>query len=1236
MSPSRHETAPGRLRDRTIVLTGAGGSVGQAISRVVLREGARLVVTSRSRDNLDTLAAALAADGFSTNRIVAIAADPADPADCERVVAGATSPGGVIDALVNNADTSGPVQPLERIPFTAADLSSLDRGGAPIASGGSGGAALAVAALPQTDTMFDAAAQLLAGPWHMTRVVAPRLAVAGAIVNVVPVLSRMPFYGGIPYVVPTAALTALSQGLARELGRSDRAVRVNTVLAGPAESERLRAVFDTADRLKGSDPGTTAAALLDTLRLRRPGLDGEAPRLVYPSPADVAGAVVWLVSPEAAACAGATLEVTHGLDVVGEPRAELVSWPDMRLVDLTGRVVLIVGGEDIDEALAYANAHLDRGAQVVLACRQLEVLERARLRAVERASRPLHLLQIDPLRRESVARASRFLADRYGRLDAVLILPSTRPGAWGRSLASVSESIVRRFVADEVVAPVAIASALSGELRRVQRAIKDAPAITFVTNRDDGAGNAFAEIARAGVEELLRVWRHEEEHDVAQRRRRFAVAPNQLVRFAGAEGDNLPFTIDWALTLANRVRRMDAINLWVPPHIQRATGKSATPHAIERALLGLHLGRTAVITGASAGIGAQIGRFLAISGARVLLAARDARKLEQTREAIVADLAALGYPDPGQRVEILSDSDVGDEQALAQLVDRALAVFGRVDILINNAGIAGAEEMVVDMPLEAWEHTLSANLVSNYSLIRKLAPHMKAAGRGKILNVSSYFGGEKYVAVPYPNRADYAVSKAGQRALAEILSRHLGPEIQINALAPGPVEGARLRGGEERPGLFARRGRLVLENKRLNAAHGALLAAIAGGTSAADALAVLALNAVTRISTQPDLPAPFTRLLAEVTRGNPAAASAQYVLDLPMARKLVRRLQLGAVLDDAAHGEAFLSAFVDAPEPFFPRDEVRREEDNIRDSILAMLHLHKMPSDEGVALSTVFHLADDNVSGETFHPSGGLKFDRSVTEGEMLGQPGSEALATLSGKRVLLIGECLQDELVALTEAFAAASVGRIFVLTRDQATAERLGRRLSGLAVPVDTLAGDGDFERVMDEIIRVAGGLDVVVSTPFAHLPQKLLTAPVGESWDRVLDETDFARLCRDQLTHHFRVARKAALQPRCQIALVTPDTSRDSTREEFALALFVKTALHALTVTLGVEGERLPTSPAVTQVQLTRRSRAEEPRNEKEVAEERARFVHAVLRAALPAPSPAESRYLARIYRGNAVTV
>jgi malonyl-CoA reductase/3-hydroxypropionate dehydrogenase (NADP+) len=178
------------------------------------------------------------------------------------------------------------------------------------------------------------------------------------------------------------------------------------------------------------------------------------------------------------------------------------------------------------------------------------------------------------------------------------------------------------------------------------------------------------------------------------------------------------------------------------------------------------------------------GRYLAIAGCRVLLSARSAAKLEEARDEIVEELRGIGYPHPETRVTTMADIDVGDPAALEALYERAMELFGNVDFLINNAGISGAEEMVVDMSLSDWNRTMEANLISNYSLIRKFGPVMKDKGKGSILNVSSYFGGEKYVAVAYPNRGDYAVSKAGQRVLAEILSRHLGPEIQINALAP--------------------------------------------------------------------------------------------------------------------------------------------------------------------------------------------------------------------------------------------------------------------------------------------------------------------------------------------------------------------------------------------------------------------------------------------------------------------
>ena len=296
-----------------------------------------------------------------------------------------------------------------------------------------------------------------------------------------------------------------------------------------------------------------------------------------------------------------------------------------------------------------------------------------------------------------------------------------------------------------------------------------------------------------------------------------------------------------------------------------------------------------------------------------------------------------------------------------------------------------------------------------------------------------------------------------------------------------------------------------------------------------------------------------------------------------------------------------------------------------------------MPTDEQVGLSTVFHLADEIVSGETFHPSGGLKFDRSVTEGELLLPPGKEELAKLAGKRAVLIGDAMRKELAAMAAGFIEHGVSSLRILTCSDETADELRHSVAGSDnIDFDVRAIGDDIEGALDSLLRSEGGFDVVVSSPFPLLPMKLLASEPNEPWDRVLSDRDFEALVRDQLTHHFRVARVAAMVPGCQIVLLTPDTSLASSREEFALALFVKNSLHAFTVTLGVETERLPTVPAVNQVQLTRRARTEEPATDQELEEEMTRLVHAVLQCSVPAPSPSESRYLSKIFRGNAVTV
>jgi malonyl-CoA reductase/3-hydroxypropionate dehydrogenase (NADP+) len=828
------------------------------------------------------------------------------------------------------------------------------------------------------------------------------------------------------------------------------------------------------------------------------------------------------------------------------------------------------------------------------------------------------------------------IAQRFGRLDGLIVLPNTPNGAHGHTLAVARDDDVEGFVEEEIVAPVAFASALARHMAGWTR-LDRPPAVTFVTNPDDGHGNRLNQVRRAAVEEMIRVWRQEEAHLAEHGELPWAVEANQLVRFGNDEAENLTFTADWTATLNARVRKMDQINLWVPNSIRGSTGKGGMPMSIQRVLPGLHRGRTVVITGGSLGIGYEIGRFMALAGARVLLSARGRPKLERARDAILEELRAIGYETPEERVFIQDGIDVGDDEALGRLHERSVELFGEVDFLINNAGISGAEEMVVDMTLEAWNRTLRANLISNYSLIRRFAPAMKARGEGRILNVSSYFGGEKYLAVAYPNRADYAVSKAGQRVLAEILSRHLGPEIQINAVAPGPVDGARLRGLGGSPGLFARRGLLILANKRLQALHAASLELLGEGSPASrEAFFAMAENDMDALAEREDGHPEVARLAARLRKGADEASALHHLMDRPIAEKLLARLQGGGHLetDEVAR---FLDDLVDPPEPFFSDAEIHRMAEKIEHSILNLLHLHRMPTDAQVGLSTVFSLADEIVSGETFHPSGGLKFDRSVTEGELLLPPHDEQLDVLEGKRIVIVGEALRKELVALAKAYSGRKVASVDVLVRESSTARELGRLLeAGCDVETSVHTFDDGVEAALDACREGRGHLDVVVSTPLSPLPLKPLVGNDPEEWTHVLSRDDFARLVDDQLTHHFRIARRAALWDGCQIVLVTPDTSRASTREEFAMALFVKSSLHALTVTLGVESERLPTMPAVNQVQLTRRARAEEPSTPEEHAEEMDRMLSAILLCSVPAPSPNESRYLSRIFRGNAVTV
>jgi malonyl-CoA reductase/3-hydroxypropionate dehydrogenase (NADP+) len=168
------------------------------------------------------------------------------------------------------------------------------------------------------------------------------------------------------------------------------------------------------------------------------------------------------------------------------------------------------------------------------------------------------------------------------------------------------------------------------------------------------------------------------------------------------------------------------------------------------------------------------------------------------------------------------------------------------------------------------------------------------------------------------------------------------------------------------------------------------------------------------------------------------------------------------------------------------------------------------------------------------------------------------------------------------------------------------------------------------MDQAMRQWGRPTTVVSTPLTMLPDRLF------STDAPLSPEDFRILVDQNLTHHFRIARKASLYDDCQLVLVSPDVPMGTPGPAFALANFVKTTLHAFTATLAVENERLIHDVPINQINLTRRVRSEEPRNLDEYLEELKRFARAVLLVGAPLPDAEDSRYRARIYRGMSMTV
>lgn len=186
-------------------------------------------------------------------------------------------------------------------------------------------------------------------------------------------------------------------------------------------------------------------------------------------------------------------------------------------------------------------------------------------------------------------------------------------------------------------------------------------------------------------------------------------------------------------------------------------------------------GKRVIVTAAASGIGAQVARRFAAAGAKVFVCDVDA-------DAVAAYAAA----NSGIGATV---ADVAAPADVERFFDEALGRLGGLDVLINNAGIAGPVAPVDEMDVDGFKRCVDVNLTGAFLCVRRAVPAIKAAGGGSVILMSSNAG-----TMGLPFRAPYVATKWGIIGLMKTLAVELGPhKIRVNAMCPGDVEGDRIR-----------------------------------------------------------------------------------------------------------------------------------------------------------------------------------------------------------------------------------------------------------------------------------------------------------------------------------------------------------------------------------------------------------------------------------------------------------
>lgn len=1156
-----------KMTEKIVVLTGGAGELGQVTAKKYLEAGAFVILTGRNQVKLESVCSQLKTSYPQyVERVDFLVMDGSNPESLLKAKSYLKEKFGKIDILINNAGSVGPKAIISDLPINDDDIKMIRSKGS-----------------SETETVLTALKNLIGCPWLTTVALKDLLSENASIINISTVFSKTEYYGRAAYVVPKAGLNVLSKAMAKELGRDPRQIRVNTVFPSAIASDRINNVFKAMDEMKKAPQGTTRKQILEKNILVSKGAVSD-----FVTKDEVAETVLFLGSDESRSHTGEELFVTKGMRIPNDGEVKVFSSPLNCRVALEGRRFLIIAGEQVEGAISMAQNLKRKGASVSIAISNESKITLAKEYLPEKEGYFCH--HLNPFEEKHWQNLNIFLkAENLKNLSVIVISPET--AQYGNSVLDMDLNKIKSFIENEIHFGLVVAKNLDQIFRQNESDWNSNPSITFVS--DQSEQNPLAAIRNAGNQQLIRVWRDECQTQFASEDRRFAPAMHQILGAWVRDKSQLQLISQWIVSLSEDPSPRFHIDISLDSTFESRSGKQVSFLPPQAVIEAIHVNRVALITGGSEGIGGEITLQLALAGAKIVVAERSTEKLQRAWTRLMAELENAGYYDAQDRIHLIPNVDVAKEESLNSLVRQVIEKYGRIDFLINNAGLVGAEQMMVDIPLETWEKTIYGNLTSNYNLMMQSRIFMKNQKFGHIINMSSYFGGRRHGSVPYSNRADYAVSKAGQQAMVETLSPLLGPDILINAYAPGPVDGKRLNGVDGQPGLFERRGRLIFENYRLNMIHEALLRHFESGGRFETVEKMLKRNRISEVLNQPDIPKSLKALASELSRqsGFSSGSSKDFLMSSDVAVKLLNRLKNVGYLAAELSTEEFLRDFNEPPPPFWDPEQVINKGQEIKNNIIAHLALNRMPSDRDLAHDVVFGLANKTVTGEILFPSCGFKYEgfqlgsNFCADGESLSAKHSPILsedmvARMERQIVFILGDAMTMEIAQAARSFfdtkKKTGPERVVILTQSLKRQKEIEQHLGDLIhkLPITTMNYDGhSFDKMFTRIINEYGFPQVVISFPFSELSETIgADMPSTE---------EFKDVVKSHLTNHFLVAKRTSLIDRCQTVFITSPARSGSSPAAIAMGKLVRMSLIPLTLAAGKEGLHLPTKPMFYQI-------------------------------------------------------